>query len=718
MKTSMRTAVAALSAAALTAATAACTSPGDGRGASPAAEPADLGNVRLVAYSSCDDMLAKLRDRTAANAGPYGLGPEVSIQSMDAPAMARDAQALKAAPESGSGAPEHSTTNVQEAGVDEPDLVKTDGKRIVTVTRGTLRVVDAESRKVTARLELAEDQGYAPADLLVSGDRALVVFAHGGFVALSGAAGGTAGGATGGTAGDAAKRAFPVEAHYILVDLSGAPKVLGSLTPKGSHVDARMIGSTVRLVVRSRPQFTFPRPRPGLTPSELIKLNQDVVRKAPIDTWLPSYEVTDAAGARRTATVKCESVAHPEDYTGTSLLSVHTIDLAAGVSGVEPIAVAADGDTVYGTATSLYVASNPRWWFPPMPIDPVPLPRPVERDPAQPSTLPEPTGSGVAPDVAPTPAEPLLPRASTPSAAASFPEPPAEETEIHRFDIGGAGAPRYIASGAVAGRLLNQYSLSEHDGHLRVATTINQETPSGPPSSSSVYVLKSDTLAKVGEVTGLGKDERIYAVRFIGPVGYVVTFKQVDPLYTLDLRDPAAPRVTGELKITGYSAYLHPAGEGWLIGVGQEASTRGRTLGTQISLFDVGDPARPTRLSQYFQKESGSEAEWDPHAFLYWPKEGLAVLPLSSWQQGGLMKSGALGLRIEPTKITKVGLVQHEAKRPAGDGAADNVADNVYLDPAIRRSLVIGDTLWTVSDLGMKASDLRTFADRAWIPFD
>ncbi|WP_344982410.1 beta-propeller domain-containing protein, partial [Streptosporangium fragile] len=198
------------------------------------------------------------------------------------------------------------------------------------------------------------------------------------------------------------------------------------------------------------------------------------------------------------------------------------------------------------------------------------------------------------------------------------------ETEVHRFDITAPGAPRYVSSGKVPGRLLNQYSLSEHEGHLRVATT----STSGRSSSSAVYVLRADTLGKVGEVGGLGNGERIYSVRFIGPVGYVVTFKQVDPLYTLDLRDPAAPGKTGELKITGYSAYLHPAGDGRLIGVGQEASEQGRTLGTQVSLFDVSDPANPRRLSQLFQKDSGSEAEWDPHAFLYWAKTGTAVLPL------------------------------------------------------------------------------------------
>ena len=112
-----------------------------------------------------------------------------------------------------------------------------------------------------------------------------------------------------------------------------------------------------------------------------------------------------------------------------------------------------------------------------------------------------------------------------------------------------------------------------------------------------MYVLRADTLTKVGELDGLGKRQRIYAVRFIGALGYVVTFQQMDPLYTLDLRDPAAPRIAGTLELSGYSAYLHPASDRTLIGIGQEATAEGRPLGLQISLFDVSNPSHPRRLA-------------------------------------------------------------------------------------------------------------------------
>lgn len=642
MKTLIRTAV---TAAALAMVTAACTATVEDP--APPPKKAPLGAVRLVSYTGCDDLLAGLREQAAKNVTAYGFG--------HATPMARTVEdSASMTPNAKADTPEHSTTNVHEAGVDEPDLVKTDGNRVITVTGGTLRVIDTATRKVTSTLKLAEgdERVFAPADLLLSGNRALVLFRGYGDVMYK-------------------TIAPPGDTRYVLVDLAGEPKVLGTVKPQGTYVDARMVGSTVRIVTRNQPEITFPQPREGASEAEQIKSNQATVRKAPVDAWLPKIEITDAAGSVRKDALKCERVSHPADYTGTSLLTVHTLDLAQGLTaaGTDPIGLAADGDIVYGTGASLYVASNPRWWWPmPMPIEDTPDVPPAED---------------------PTPDEPR-----------PTPTIPPEETEIHRLDVAKPGPPAYVASGKVNGRLLNQYSLSEHDGHLRVATTLS--SADGKSSSSTVHVLKADTMAKTGEVGGLGQGERIYSVRFIGPIGYCVTFKQVDPLYTLDLRDPAAPKVTGELKITGYSAYLHPGGEGRLIGIGQEASEKGRTLGTQVSLFDVSDPASPRRLSQLFQKDSGSEAEWDPHAFLYWPKTGLSVIPLTQQNE-----SGAMVLKIDDSGVSKLGMIKHPTQKQPGDYA---------YQPGIQRSILIGDSIWTLSQEGVQVNDAATLASQAWIP--
>jgi uncharacterized secreted protein with C-terminal beta-propeller domain len=246
--------------------------------------------------------------------------------------------------------------------------------------------------------------------------------------------------------------------------------------------------------------------------------------------------------------------------------------------------------------------------------------------------------------------------------------------------------------------------LSEYQGNLRVATTVGQAGPvmNGQASSShsmvTVLARKDDSLPAIGKVDGLGKGEKIYAVRFVGALGYVVTFRQMDPLYTIDLSQPTRPRVVGELKITGYSAYLHPLTDGKVLGVGQEATDQGRRLGTQVSIFDVTNAAAPNRLAQHQVEGGSSEVEYDPHAFLYWPQWNLVVVPVTDPSPAKAQQpTYALVLRLDAGAITEVGRVTH----PTG---------------MIRRSLVIGDELWTVSDAGLMVSDLGTVAQRAWVP--
>jgi uncharacterized secreted protein with C-terminal beta-propeller domain len=439
--------------------------------------------------------------------------------------------------------------------------------------------------------------------------------------------------------------------RLVLVDLA-APKVLGTMTISGSYVDARLVGSMVRLVARSQP---------NIEPLSMANsAMRGAVERAPLSAWLPSYRITEG-GSTSERTVDCARVSHPRDYTGTSMLTIYSVDLPGHLGDIQPITLAADGDTVYGTTSSLYVASNP-YWFYPVPID-----------------VPETLGGA-----APGPGGTLMPQL------------PPQQTEIHRFDITGSGPPRYVASGSVPGRLLNQYALSDYDGYLRVATTSGQAA-----TESAMYELRAETLTRVGSVSGLGKGQRIYAVRFIGPVGYVVTFRQVDPLYTLDLRDPARPRVVGDLELTGYSSYLAPAADGQLIGVGQEATNEGRTVGLQVALFDVHDPAHPRRLAQLVKTDFHSAAEFDPHAFLYWPTTGDAVLPVNSWTNGGYTQS-ALVLTISASGITVAGTITQP-------GAAGQVG--------ITRAMVIGDELWTLSDSGLMVSDLGSLTTKAWIGF-
>ncbi len=617
---------------------------------------------RLVSFSSCDDLLRQLRGAARRAVGPYGLGfggSKYAYPAAGAPGVAEDRAAAPAA----TPPPEHSTTNVQEAGVDEPDLVKTDGRRIVTVHAGRLQVVDAATHRVTGTVQLDggpryndpgySDPAYFDAELLLAGDRALVL-AHADYIPGLAPEGGTP--APGGSV-----------LVLVQVDLAGAPRVTGRLTFDGRYVDARMVGSTARVVLSSTPRLQFPYQRNG-TDRQRTAANQRVIDRAELDAWLPRYQL-QRDGRTSGGRVGCDAVSTPAEFSGAALLTVLTLDLAGPLGSGDPVSVAADGDTVYASQTSLYVANDQRWryWGGPIALD----------APARPG-----------------------------------PGGPDGRTEIYQFDISGAGRPAFVASGSVPGWLLNQYSLSEFDGHLRLATTTAAPVPLGPAGNSppggtrnpqggtqnSVWVLtRHDArLAVTGSVGGLGRGERVYAVRFLGPVGYVVTFRQTDPLYVLDLRDPARPRVTGKLELTGFSAYLHPLAGNRLLGVGQEVDPQGRRPeGMLVSLFDVADPTRPARTARYVLGGGYSEANYDPHAFLYWPATGTLVLPVTG------PTSGALVLAVHDGGLTEVGTLQPPTAQP--------------YQPA-RRSLVVGGTLWTLFEGGLLASDLGTLARQGWVP--
>jgi hypothetical protein len=415
-----------------------------------------------------------------------------------------------------------------------------------------------------------------------------------------------------------------------------AMRVVRTERIRGVHVSSRLTGRTARVVVWTRPRAVS---EPALRPAVRGWLPRRALRRRGVGK--PSF--------RRAA--PCRRVFRPARFSGTDVLTVLTIDLEKGLPAVDSDAILSGGQVVYASERNLYVATQ--GW----------------------TALP-----------------------ATPGA-----EPPDRSfTTVHRFDTSDPDSTTYRASGQVPGYLLNQFSLSEHGGVLRAATTDEPVWWEGgvrAESQSHVTVLdeRDGALRRIGQVSGLGRGERIFAVRFIGPAGYVVTFRQIDPLYVVDLEQPSRPVVRGELKIRGYSAYLHPVGPGLLLGVGQDATDAGTQLGTQLSLFDVSDPSSPRRLHQAAVADASSQAEFDHHAFLWWAPRDLAVVPLDVF--GSRPFQGAAGFRVQPSAgIGEVGRASH-----AGS--------------PITRSFVLGGRLFTLSDAGIEANSLDDLAEQGWLPF-
>jgi inhibitor of cysteine peptidase len=295
-----------------------------------------------------------------------------------------------------------------------------------------------------------------------------------------------------------------------------------------------------------------------------------------------------------------------------------------------------------------------------------------------------------------------------------------QRTAIHRIHIEGS-VMNYTASGEVPGMVLNQFSMDEYDNHFRVATTTRDET-----SRNNVYVLNM-SLNVTGSLEDLAPGETIYSARFMGERGYLVTFKQIDPLFVIDLKNPYDPQVLGYLKVTGYSDYLHPYDENHIIGIGKETTDAGEFAwyqGVKISLFDVTDVSNPQEISKLEIGDRGTDSPvlWDHKAFLFDRSRNLLVMPILEakvdvtkyseeelvWAYGQPVWQGAYVFDISLDEgLQFKGRITHiESSTDLEEGYY------YYYSPySVERSLYIngevGDVLYTISDAKIKMNNLE-----------
>jgi len=284
-----------------------------------------------------------------------------------------------------------------------------------------------------------------------------------------------------------------------------------------------------------------------------------------------------------------------------------------------------------------------------------------------------------------------------------------QATGIHRINID-KGEIDYQASGQVPGYVLNQFSMDEYEGYFRIATTDWAEWA----SRNNVYILNMD-LDTIGSVEDLAPGETIHSARFMGNRCYLVTFKKIDPLFVIDLTNPTSPEVLGQLKVTGYSDYLHPYDETHIIGIGKETiEGEGGDFawyqGIKISLFDVTDVTEPKEIAKYEIGDRGTDSPIlrDHKAFLFDRERNLLVIPVTvakidptqypgevpAWTCGEFVWDGAYVFSISLEGLELRGTVTH--------------LPNSYYQPtySIQRSLYIDNVLYTVSELKIKMNSL------------
>jgi uncharacterized secreted protein with C-terminal beta-propeller domain len=565
-----------------------------------------------------------------------------------------------------------SGTNNQTAGVDEGDLVKTDGEHLFVLAGDGVDILNAWPAETLGVVSHITTPGWERS-LFLHGTRLTVISQENTWEPVGTPDADTSGGAS---ALSWWNHAWQPHVNVTVIDVSvvASPTILEQTTLDGWLVDARAIDGRVLVVT----QDTFDIPAPAvITIPPPIQIDPVPVDPVPVDpgliagsspipidmpisigwpgypgdgtryvyedeasyrdrlqkAWdtvsLPQVTVTATGGGTTTSTLLTAGHTYlPVTPTDNNLLSVVSFNVDDDTAGPDAsTTVAGVSGSVYASASNLYVSATRwgNWW--------------------------DPTDTG-------------------------------STTNIYQFDLQDADV-QLTAMGAIPGVTLNQFSLDESDdGLLRVATT----SGFGDKATSGIYALTAaaGNLQTIGSVTGLAPGERIYSVRFIGDRGYVSTFRQVDPLFVIDLANPAKPRVVGQLKVPGFSSYLHPLDATHLLGIGRDVDpATGRVLGLQLSIFDVSDPANPKRSATYTFAGDGwqswSAALWDHHAFSWFAKQGILALPVQQgdWWQGS---NGLIVFKVDPSST---------------DGF-QNLGEIKHDDP-VQRSIRIGDFLYSVS---------------------
>ncbi len=574
------------------------------------------------------------------------------------------------APASGLAAESFSQTNIQEQGVDESDKVKTDGRFFYIAQNQNIQILQA----------LPDDAMKMISNIKVDGQVDTLYLFNKILIALYTPTEGS------GQPWDFTRVSvmpatdmlglpfwLPVKAEtgVLAIDISDPanPEHIQNTVVEGNLAASRRVNGKLHLVVRFLPelpplQLTYDGTDEDF--KRVVAKNNQALSGMTLDDLLPHYKIigSDNTPIQTGPLLEWQDLYRPVLEGGASLVTVITFDLEQASIPFHSVGLVADIHALYSSTKAIYLTAT-HW----------------KKD-AIPTDLDEPQY-----DLR-------------------------QSTMIHKLDI---SADKVIpsASGFVWGRILNQFSLGEHEDILRIATTTGFGWGSRSTSRNHLFTLQAsgENLNIIGKIENIAPGESIYSARFIGERGFLVTFVKVDPLFTIDLSDPKNPKIAGELKVPGYSDYIHPLGENHLMTIGKDAKEENGTTwyqGMQLSIFDITDFANPKLLHQEKLGDRGTESEalHNHKAFTFWTEEGLLALPIRLHEFKETPSQPW-----EWAEESFQGLYVYDVRSDAGFDFLGRIATKSASFPDWTRGIFIGETVYAVQNNAVSNANINDIAN-------
>ena len=532
---------------------------------------------------------------------------------------------------------DYSKTNTQVQGVDEADIVKTDGTYIYYLTNEKLTIINTENASQMKEMSTIKfDETFTPEELFLNNDKLIVIGTRYEY--------------------DKTERKIGIDEDYLYPNYMDKtytsaklynvkdkinPTLERTVEVEGDYLTARMIDSNVYIVSNKYMYYAY-----ICDMYRFSELNED--------DFKPHY--LDTATSNETKSINFDCIYYIPEFEDTNYLNIVAFNITNNQeANVESYLGA--GEEIYASKENLYVTKTKYDY---------------EKNNKTSIT-----------------------------------------TEIYKFNLNNANCT-FAKAGDVPGSVLNQFSMDECNGYFRIATTDSTSWDS-ESDTNNLYVL-NENLETIGKIEGLAKGERIYSVRFMGNRAYMVTFVETDPLFVIDLSNPTTPTVLGELKIPGYSKYLHPYDETHLIGIGEDTEVvnygygdRVVTNGMKMAMFDVTDPNNPKELYNVKIGEKGTYSEllYNHKALLFSKEKNIIAFPISITEND--YKVTFQGAIVYGVSLEK----GFELKTKISNSATDY--DRYYSRNRVERIIYIKDTLFTLSNGLIKAVDLNTFETKGSI---